>query len=339
MCIDSDKVIVVEDIFKEFKVPKDDNKLSWIKKKLKYFYREWESKTVVDNINFSIKKGDIVGYLGANGAGKSTSIKMLTGILTPTSGKIKVLNRFEPVKDREEYVKHIGVVFGQRSSLVYDIPVIDSYNLFRVMYEIDKKTFEERFNYFIKILKVEHLINVPYRKLSLGERMRFEIIAAFLHKPEIVFLDEPTIGLDASAKKIVRKFLKTINKEDNVTIIITTHDMDDIEDLCKNIIFIDKGCVLYDGSLLNFKKKYSDWRTLNINYKKIYNKENLDNLLLGFNSVTRDNQNNTIRLQVASNQDINLFLKQLLDVLEIADIEIAPPRLEDVVEGIYEKSN
>ncbi|MDT3498623.1 ATP-binding cassette domain-containing protein, partial [Bacillus toyonensis] len=197
--------------------------------------RKGTKKKVVDNINMDIAEGEMVGYLGPNGAGKSTTIKMLSGVLTPTSGDLKVLGR-EPGKYRKENAKDIGVLYGQRTQLWWDLKLNDSFELLKAIYKVDSKVYKKRLNNFIEILDMEEFINRPVRQLSLGQRMRGEMVATLLHSPPILFLDEPTIGLDVLAKNKIQEFLKFLNKEEKTTILITSHNMDDIEKLCDRIV-------------------------------------------------------------------------------------------------------
>ena len=214
--------IEVKGISKTFKVSK---RSSGLRNALKSFFkRKYVFVDAVKNISFSIEKGEIVGYIGPNGAGKSTTIKMLSGILLPTAGNIRV-NKMDPFKDRKKYVSNIGVVFGQRSQLSWDIPAEDTFDLLKDIYKIDDKLYQKNKEELIKLLNIEEIIKKPVRSLSLGERMRCEIAASLLHSPKILFLDEPTIGLDAVSKKIVRDFILKINKGRKVTVILTTHDM------------------------------------------------------------------------------------------------------------------
>ena len=243
--------INVSHISKTFKVAK---KQSGLLATLKSFVkREYKYIDAIKDISFDIEEGSIVGYIGQNGAGKSTTIKILSGILIPDSGECTI-DGLTPWKDRKEYVAKIGVVFGQRSQLWWDIPADDTFNLLKDIYKIDEDKFKEKKEYLTKLLNIEDIIHVPVRQLSLGQRMRCEIAASLLHEPKILFLDEPTIGLDALSKQIVRDFIKKINKEQKVTVILTTHDMSDIEALAKRIIMIGQGKIVYDGTLKNLKK-------------------------------------------------------------------------------------
>lgn len=217
--------------------------------------KKYSSMTAVNNISFSIPTGNIVGFIGANGAGKSTTIKMLTGILTPDHGRISI-NGLNYKKHRRQIMLKIGVVFGQRSVLCWDIPVIESIKLFKDMYRIPEKAYKENIELFSDILNLPEFIYKPPRLLSLGQRMKADLAAALLHNPEILFLDEPTIGIDVLAKAKIRDFVRKINQERKTTIILTTHDISDIEALCKKMIIIDKGTLLYNGTLEELKGEY-----------------------------------------------------------------------------------
>jgi len=202
----------------------------------------------VESVSFDIPAGQMVGYIGANGAGKSTTIKMLTGILTPTSGTVTV-GGLVPWKQRLQYTRHIGVVFGQRTQLWWDLAVVESFRLLKKIYEVDDATYDRQMKIFNELLEVDQFLHQPVRKLSLGQRMRCDLAAALLHRPRVLFLDEPTIGLDVLAKENVRVFLREICEREGVTVILTTHDLGDIEQLCKRVIIIDKGRVHFDGEL------------------------------------------------------------------------------------------
>ena len=263
-------IIQVNALSKEYKVTRRD---SGIKNALKSFVkRDYRIVKAVDNVSFSIKEGEIVGYIGPNGAGKSTTIKMLSGILKPDRGTINIMG-MDPTIDRIKYVKEIGVVFGQKSQLWWDIPAEDSFDLLKDIYKIPDDEYEKNKKELIEILHLEEIVKSPVRQLSLGERMKCELVASLLHNPKILFLDEPTIGLDAVSKVIVRDFIKKINKKKKVTIILTTHDMADIESLTDRLIMIGHGKKLYDGSVRDIKKKYSNEKIVEIIYEgKIKNR-------------------------------------------------------------------
>ena len=244
-------MIQVENLSKTFYVQKRE---AGFKNALKTFFkREKTAIKALDSLSFTIKEGEIVGYLGPNGAGKSSTIKILSGILTPDSGHC-VINGHVPWQERRAHVKEIGVVFGQRSQLWWDLPVIDSFHLLKDIYQVPAPQFAETLAELTEMLQLAELLPMPTRQLSLGQRMRCEIAASLLHRPKILFLDEPTIGLDAVAKVAVRQFIKRINQEFNTTVILTTHDMQDIEKLAQRILLIGQGQLLFDGSLAAFKQ-------------------------------------------------------------------------------------
>lgn len=246
-------MIELENVTKTYKVSKRD---AGIKNAFKnYFKRNYTEVKALEDISFKIDEGEMVGYIGPNGAGKSTTIKIMCGILTPDSGRC-VINGMVPYENRKEYVKNIGVVFGNRSGLWWDVPVEDSFELLKEIYNIPEEKYKEQKELLTEMLNIKEIIKTPTRQLSLGQRMRCEIAAAFLHDPKIVFLDEPTIGLDSTSKIAVRNFIKKINKEKKTTIILTTHDTGDIKALTKRIILIGKGKVLLDGSFKNLMERY-----------------------------------------------------------------------------------
>lgn len=245
--------IVAENLVKEYRIPDRDPGLRGAVKAL--FHPKYRGITAIDHVDFSIEKGEVVGYIGPNGAGKSTTLKMLSGILYPTSGSIMV-NGLIPYQDRKRNAKQIGVVFGNRSQLYWDLPVIDSYQLNRRLYDIPDATYQENLAYFTEIFDLSGIINQPVRLLSLGQKMRATIAGAMLHSPDILFLDEPTIGLDVSSKLKIRDFIKQINQKSSTTVILTSHDMGDIESLCERIILIDEGKKKYDGSVQDFENTF-----------------------------------------------------------------------------------
>lgn len=266
--------IEVKNLTKTYKVKKHSN----VDEVARDFgTRNYTLMTAVNNISFTIPSGDIVGFIGANGAGKSTMIKMMTGILTPDYGTISI-DGLNFKKNRKQIMLKIGVVFGQRSVLCWDIPVIESFKLFKDMYHIPEKAYRENMEIFSDILNLSEFIDKPPRLLSLGQRMKADLAAALLHNPEILFLDEPTIGIDVLAKAKIRDFIHKMNQERNTTIILTTHDISDIEALCSKMIIIDKGTLLYNGTLQELKNSYrNSYQAELYQYTTIEN--NLENII------------------------------------------------------------
>lgn len=256
-------MIELTNITKTFKVAKRNAGLGEAVKAL--FAREYTLIHALKDVSFSIDAGEMVGYIGPNGAGKSSTIKIMSGILTPDSGEC-VINGRTPWRERIEHVKDIGVVFGQRSQLWWDVPVVDSFELIKDIYDVPAKAFRENLDELTELLAIAEIIRTPARQLSLGQRMRCEIAASLLHNPKILFLDEPTIGLDAVSKVAVRSFIKKINAERGTTVILTTHDMQDIEALTERILLIGKGQILLDGSLAELKQRNSSYKTLVVDY-------------------------------------------------------------------------
>lgn len=320
--------ITVKQLSKTFKVAKRN---SGYKNAIKSFFkREYKIVEAIKDVSFSIEKGEIVGYIGPNGAGKSTTIKILSGILTPSSGTCKV-NGITPWLKREEYVKKIGVVFGQRSQLWWDIPAEDTFDLLKDVYDINEEEYQRTKNDLIEKLNLKDIINVPVRQLSLGQRMRCEIAASLLHSPEILFLDEPTIGLDAVSKQIVRDFIKKLNKEKNVTVILTTHDMSDIEALAKRIILIGKGKVLYDGTLKKLKNNYDNYKYITINTE--------DKLTIKNKGIIKKEKIKDGYKVVIDSKIINIseFLNMVSKKISIKDIEIDNENIDNIIVKLYEE--
>ena len=251
--------IALNNITKIFKIhERSEGKLSLLRGSI---FRKTREIRALDNIGFEINEGELVGYIGPNGAGKSTTVKIMSGILTPEAGECSILGR-TPWNERVAHVSQIGVVFGQRSQLWWDVPVRDSFDLLRDIYDIPSGVYAERMDRLVETMNAGSLLKTPVRQLSLGQRMRCEIIAALLHSPKILFLDEPTIGLDAVSKLALREFLKNENRKNGVTMILTTHDMDDIESLCERVMVIGRGKLLFNGNLDNLKRKYSPLRRI-----------------------------------------------------------------------------
>lgn len=263
-------IISVKNLHKEFKIPK--HKRGFWKKFFSLVSREYDIKVAIKGISFNIKEGELVGYIGPNGAGKSTTIKILSAILVPDGGEVLVMGK-TPWKERVSIVQKIGVVFGQRTQLWWDLPVIESFELLKNIYKISDYSYKSSLDRLTMMLNLEKLLSVPVRQLSLGQRMRCDIAAALLHSPKILFLDEPTIGLDAVSKLAVRDFIRHLNREQQITIILTTHDMDDIESLCYRVLILNEGQIFLDGSLENVRNKISPERYLIVDL--VNEKENI----------------------------------------------------------------
>lgn len=289
-----------------------------------------EIKRAVDGIDFAIRQGEIVGYIGPNGAGKSTTIKMLTGILVPTSGEVRV-NGLIPYKSRKQHAANIGVVFGQRTQLWWELPVADSLNLLKHIYKVPDAVYRQNLVLYHDILSIGEFIHKPVRQLSLGQRMRADFAASLLHNPQILFLDEPTIGLDIVVKDKIRNFIETINQEKGVTVILTTHDMGDIERLCKRTIVIDKGKKIYDGNVGEMKTHFGKRRMLSIELHESFNGFSLE-------GVTLERQEGAMvtlsfdKDRVSPAQIIAEFMKYY----EIRDLTIQEPQIQEIVKLIYE---
>jgi ABC-2 type transport system ATP-binding protein len=298
------------------------------------FVREYVTVHAVERVSFSIEPGEMVGYIGANGAGKSTTIKMLTGILVPTSGQV-VANGYIPYRDRRRYTKHIGVVFGQRTQLWWDIAVIESFKLLKQIYEIPDADYNRRLEMFSEILNLGDYLHTPVRKLSLGERMRCDLVASLLHNPPLLFLDEPTIGLDVVAKDRIREFLKEINRTQRTTVLLTTHDLSDIEELCKRLLIIDKGKILFDGELRQMKQRLAKF-----NQVKFFLKDRAQVARLG--EITTDGiflervDELTYLMRFDREQHSSAeVIRNLVNTLEVRDILVEEEPIEDIVKRIY----
>ncbi len=299
---------------------------------LKSLVRRHSTETAaVSDVTFSIEPGEMVGYIGANGAGKSTTIKMLTGILTPTSGEI-LCNGFVPYKERTRYVGTIGVVFGQRTQLWWDIAVVESFKLLKEIYGISDADYAKRMELFDKVLGIAAYLHQPVRKLSLGERMRCDLAASLLHRPPLLFLDEPTIGLDIVAKASVREFLQEINLQEGTTVLLTTHDLSDIETLCRRVLVIDHGKLLFDGALSELRDRILPVTSIVFDVKTapdpsllVWNGEKI--LEVGSHRYRVDIDRRTVSSATAVKEIVNRF--------DVADLSIEEPQIEEVVKRIY----
>ena len=330
-----ENIIELKNITKEFKVL---NRHEGIKGGFKdLFSRDYKIVKAVDNINFSVGQGEIVGFLGPNGAGKSTTIKMMTGVLEPSAGEL-IINKRIPYKDRTKNSQEIGVVFGQRSQLWWALPLVESFKLLKDIYQISDENYNEMLELYGSMVDLEALLHKPVRQMSLGQRTLSDILAAFLHNPKVVFLDEPTIGLDVAMKSKIREMILELNKKKNTTVILTTHDMGDVDALCHRIVIIDKGKMLYDNDIEDLKKFFGAYRTL-----KICPRENVedavtmleDKLSVFEVAVTHDDT----WISILVNEEkarIMKVLEAVQESLSIRDMQLEEISTEDVIKKIYE---
>lgn len=293
---------------------------------------KYEKKEAVKDVSFQIAEGEMVGFIGPNGAGKSTTIKMLSGILYPDLGRIWVNGKI-PYKQRKQYVGDIGVVFGQKSQLQWDLPVIDSFELLKAIYRIEEDTYKNNLGRFTEMLDMKDFLNQPVRQLSLGQRMRADIVAALLHSPKIVFFDEPTIGVDVVGKETIRDFIKELNAQDKVTMLFTTHDMQDIEKTCNRLIIIDHGNKVYDGALAGIREKYGTTRTLDLELQSDGIIKSIDGVVI--NQPDLQNKRKW-QLQFEQGQvQIQELMNFLLSTYQVKDMNIAEPEIESIIRKIY----
>ena len=293
------------------------------------FSPKYKHVKAVDDISFSVEEGELLAFIGPNGAGKSTTIKMLTGILFPTGGKMKVLG-FNPSDDRQKLAYHIGSVFGQKPQLWYHLPPIDTYNLFSRIYELNPKDYKERLDFLVEQFEIKDLLKTPVRKLSLGQRMRCEIVASLLHKPKIIFLDEPTIGLDVIAKQHIREVIKYLNEKEKVTIFLTSHDAGDIETLAKRTIVINYGKIIFDDTTEKLKKNYIKTKVVELVVEEPIKNFEFE----GGKIVERTKYSLKVELDTAKNS-IDKLLSYAMDNFAIKDINIFDPPMEEIIADIY----
>lgn len=327
-------IIEVKNITKEFKVL---NRHEGLKGSfMDLFSRDYRIVRAVDNISLSVQQGEIVGFLGPNGAGKSTTIKMMTGVLEPSSGEIIVNDRV-PYKERIRNSQEIGVVFGQRSQLWWSLPLIESFKLLKDIYQISDKDYDEMKELYSSMIDLEPLLHKPVRQMSLGQRTLSDILAAFLHNPKVVFLDEPTIGLDVAMKSKIREMILELNNKKNTTVILTTHDMGDVDALCRRIVIIDKGRILYDNDIKHLRCFFGTYRTLRIRAKGDINEitESLSNELAKYEiSISHDDE----WISILVNEE-KIKVVKVLDVImekyNIKDVQLEDISTEEVIKKIY----
>lgn len=321
-------MIKVEHICKTYKVSRRNAGFSEAFKA--FFHRQYEYIHALDDISFTIDDGEMVGYIGPNGAGKSSTIKIMSGILTPDKGSCIIDGRI-PWKDRKAHVSQIGVVFGQRSQLWWDVPVIDSFELLKDIYRIPAQQYKKNLDELASLLELGQIMRTPARQLSLGQRMRCEIAASLLHSPRILFLDEPTIGLDAVSKIAVRDFILELNKKHGTTVILTTHDMQDIETLTRRIILIGRGRILLDGSLEDIKKQASGNKRLTVEYRG-------DDIILCDGMTVHSSSKNIITFDIDVNRlPVSDAVSFISNQVEIKDISVEGVSIDELVAQLYKK--
>lgn len=328
-------MIEVKNLTKEFiKIEKEPGLRGMLKA---FFKAKKVVKKAVDDVSFTIQKGEIVGYIGANGAGKSTTIKMLTGILNPTSGTV-LINGLVPFNDRVKNAYQIGVVFGQRTQLWWDLPLGESFTILKEIYGISDQDYKERFDFFNQLFHLDEFLRSPVRTLSLGQRMRADITASLLHNPQILFLDEPTIGLDVVAKHQMREAIKLMNKTYQTTVILTTHDLDDIAELCHRILIIDNGKIIYEGTLQEIKDTFGYMKTIAFELRDLTDTA-LDLRSLNLDTADCHSELKDGKLLVHFNKKkvtVSEIATVVMAQLKIADMSVSEPDIETLVGNIYQ---
>lgn len=327
--------IEVSHLVKEYKRKKDPGSVG--KALASMFHPQYEILRAVDDVNFWIEKGEAVGYVGPNGSGKSTTIKMLSGVLIPTRGKV-LINGMEPSKHRMKVNKHVGVVFGNRSVLWWDVPVMESYRVLQQLYEIPKERFRRNLEEFTEILEMESLLGIPERQLSLGQKMKCNIAAAFLHDPEIVYLDEPTIGLDSESKYKIRKFIRRMNEERKTTFLVTSHDFQDIESLCRRIILINHGKLVVDDKIENVRKNFD--RRKQIRLELINNPWNEKTTfeIPGVRILYSRESELVLEFDIENNDSIKI-INFIAERAKILDVSINGQDIESIIRDMVKRDN
>jgi ABC-2 type transport system ATP-binding protein len=321
-------MIQTENLTKVYRIPEKDSGVAGAVKAL--FRPRYTSKPAVTNVSFTIDPGEIVGYIGVNGAGKSTTIKMLTGVLVPTSGQVRVFGR-DPHKERVANARDIGVVFGQRTQLWWDLALIESLTMVGRIYEVPDARFKQLIDEFSETLDLKELLKIPIRNMSLGQKMRAELAATLIHEPRIVYLDEPTIGLDLLVKERIRDFIKQVNQEKGTTVILTTHDLGDIEELCKRVLIIDNGLLIYDGPLATIKERFGKFREI-----AFETAADLDGMTLPDSTDLLEKGERRLVLRFdRTKTSASRVAASVMSQIEVIDLSLKEPDLSLVVRQIY----
>lgn len=319
------EIIKVSDLKKYYEVfDKEPGILGTVKS---LFNRKYTEAKAVDGISYSIDEGELIGFIGPNGAGKTTTLKVLSGLLYPTSGEVRVLG-YKPWERKTKYLKQFSLVMGQKNQLFWDLPAIDSFNLYKEIYEVSETEYKQTLNELIELLGVEKVLKVQVKKLSLGQRMKMELIAALIHSPKLLFLDEPTIGLDVVMQKTLREFISQYNKAKKATIILTSHYMMDVKELAKRVIIIDHGHILFDGQLSDVIKKFSSNKVIGVSFERPVKKEDL----LKFGDVEEGNGKFQISVQREKASEVT---EQILKRFPVEDLNIEEPQIEDIIRQVF----
>lgn len=321
-------IISVNNLSKNYQIFKKDSGLRGSLVAL--VHRKYEMVQAVKNISFEINEGELVGFIGPNGAGKTTTLKCFSGLLYPTSGVVSVLN-FNPYERKKDFLKQIGLIMGQKNQLWWDLPPIDSFTLQKEIYEISDEVYKKTLSDLLDLLDARNILKVPVKKLSLGQRMKMEIIAILLHAPKVLFLDEPTIGLDVVMQQTLRNFIKEYNQKYKSTIILTSHYMADVEELCKRVIIINHGKILYDGLLASLIKKYAPYKTI-----KITLKEKTDETFFSRLGEVENYSFPSLTL-IVKREDTSDAVSEILNEKKVEDITIEEPEIEDVIRKVFKQ--
>lgn len=319
------EIISVRDLKKYYEVfNKEPGVLGTVKS---LFNRKYTDAKAVDGISFSIDEGELIGFIGPNGAGKTTTLKVLSGLLYPTSGEVKVLG-FKPWERKTSYLKQFSLVMGQKNQLFWDLPAIDSFDLYKEIYEVSDTEYKKTLGNLVELLGVSDILKVQVKKLSLGQRMKMELIAALIHSPKLLFLDEPTIGLDVVMQKTLREFVASYNKNRNATIILTSHYMLDVKELAKRVIIIDHGHILFDGLLSEVIKKFSRNKILNVSFEKKVEKSDLEK----YGKVTEKDGSFSLLIK---REDSAGAVEAILKKYPVEDLTIEEPQIEDIIRQVF----